>query len=88
MAVRPMAVGVAALIFGIVGLAFFWWVPFGQVLALAGLVLGFIGWMMARRGTPDLGVTIAATILCAAILAFDLFIAFRGMELIQFTALR
>ncbi len=87
-ATRPNAIGITSLGFGILGLAFYWWVPFGQVLALAGLILGIVCWALASRRSTGLGLPIAATLICAAILAFDLFVAFRGAELIQFTALR
>ena len=41
---RTDGLGVLALIAALIGLAFFWWVPFGIVLSIVGLVLGIVGW--------------------------------------------
>ena len=38
------ALSVSAIVFALLGGAFFWWVPMGMVLNLAGLMFGFVDW--------------------------------------------
>jgi hypothetical protein len=47
--VRRQNLGVVAVILGVIGLAFFWWAPVGMVLALAGLIVGLVGWTRVQR---------------------------------------
>jgi hypothetical protein len=75
----PRTLGYSSLGLGLLGLVFWWWVPFGMVLALAGLVVGFIGWVLTGRRTAAPGVVLAGLFVSAAALAFDLFIAANGL---------
>ena len=74
----PRTLGYSSLAFGILGLLFWWWVPFGMVLALAGLVVGFIGWVLTGRRAAASGLVIAGFFVSAAALALDIFIAANG----------
>jgi hypothetical protein len=73
---------------GVLGAACYWWVPTGIVLSLAGLVIGFVGWVRSRPRHLSFGLGTAAFIVCVLALALDLTIAALGMETIRFTALR
>ena len=57
------ALGMAAVAFGVLGLGFFWWVPFGLVLGLAGLLLGIVGLIMGSRRQTGLRLLAAGTLL-------------------------
>jgi hypothetical protein len=81
-AVRTVAV--AALIFGILGGIFYWWVPLGMILSLAGIVFGFSDWTMARRRSLDYRLSIVAVFISVATLALDFFIAALGWQTFTF----
>jgi hypothetical protein len=85
---RTRDLGIFSLILGCLGLAFFWWTPFGMILSLAGLTLGVVAWDAAPVRSGSLGWLIGGTLLSAAALALNLIIAVRGLELIQFGAFR
>ncbi len=85
---RLRGIAFASLVFGIFGWAFFWWTPFGMVLSLAGFMLGVVGWLMAPVGASGRGLLIGGTFLSAAAVIFNLVIAMRGMEVVQFLPLR
>ncbi len=71
---------VTALVFGVLGGAFYWWVPMGIVLSLAGLMFGFVDWTAARRRSLDNRLSIVALLLSLATLALDIVIAYRGLQ--------
>jgi hypothetical protein len=81
---RTRGLSVASILFGLVGGLFYWWVPFGMVLSLAGLVLGIIDCVSARRRSLDYRLAIIGTLLSAATLALDIVIALRGLEIVIF----
>jgi hypothetical protein len=53
------------------------------VLSLTGLIMGLTAWSYAARRSSARLLAEARMLLCAAIFAFDLYIAIRGLELIQ-----
>jgi hypothetical protein len=79
---RGLSVGSIA--FGVLGGAFFWWVPLGMVFGLAGLILGLVDWVSARRRSADYRLAIVAV----AALALDIAVAFMGMQSVTFGELR
>ena len=79
---RPSGIGICSILLGVFGLAMFWWTPTGMVLSLAGLLLGLIGCVTARRG--GWAPSAAGLILSSAALAVCWIIAASGMELIRF----
>jgi hypothetical protein len=85
---RTRGLGLASLIFGILGLATWWWTPFGVVLSLAGLLIGFAGWVVASRNASNLRLMVIGTLVSLAVLVLDLIVAANGWEIIRFTALR
>ena len=80
---RSRALGVAAVVFGLLGFGFYWWVPLGMVLSLTGLMMSIIGWVSGSRMGGMTGLILAGLVISAAALALDLFVAVRGLELIQ-----
>ena len=71
---------VSSLIFGVIGGLFYWWVPMGMVMSLAGLTLGFVEWLMARRRSLDARLSIVAIFLSVAAFSFDIVIAYLGLQ--------
>lgn len=61
-----------------------WWVPMGIVLSMAGFMLGFVDWTMARRRSLDYRLAIFGMILCALAFGLDCAIAFLGLQLVTF----
>jgi len=84
--VRGLSLG--AFVFGVLGAILFWWVPMGLVLSLAGLLIGFVDWTMARRRSLDFRLSIAAMIFCLAALGLDIVIVALGLQTVTFGALR
>ncbi len=75
---------VSSLAFGLIGGILYWWVPFGMVLSLAGLLLGFIDWTLARRRSLDFRLSIVAIVLSLATLSLDIVIAVLGLQTVTF----
>jgi hypothetical protein len=86
--VRSRDLSVFAAIAGMLGLVFFWWVPFGIVLSLTGLILGIVSWVMAPRREGFPGWAVVSILICLATLALNLAVAWNGLEFIQLTAYR
>lgn len=86
--VRARGLGIASLVFGFLGGVFYWWIPLGMVLSLTGLLLGFITWTAARRGTQAFGFAIAGMLVAIVALILDSVVAGLGLELVKFHALR
>jgi hypothetical protein len=72
------------MVFGILGGIFFWWVPLGLVLSLAGLLGGFVDWSSARRHSADHSIAVAAMVIALFAFVFDLTIALLGLQTITF----
>jgi hypothetical protein len=70
-------------VFGVLGFGFYWWVPLGVVLSLTGLMMGIIDWVDSSRLGGRTGLILAGLLISEAGLAFDLFVAVRGLEIIQ-----
>jgi hypothetical protein len=79
---RSLSIG--SIILGLAGGLFYWWVPFGMVLSIAGLVYAFIDWVSARRRSVDFRLAIAGLVISAATLIFDIIIAGLGLQLLTF----
>ena len=75
---------VSAIIFGVLGGAFYWWVPLGMVLGLAGVLFGFVDWTMAHRRSLDYRLSIVAVFLSIATLSLDIVIALLGLQTVTF----
>jgi hypothetical protein len=88
MPISMRALGITSLILGLLGGALYWWTPLGMVVSLTGLVLGFVGWTIARRRTTGFGLVIAGMLLSLATLILDWVIAGYGLELIKFQGFR
>jgi hypothetical protein len=84
--VKPM--GIASVVFGLLGGVFYWWTPLGMVLSLSGLIIGVVAWLSAAPRTTIRRLAIGGTILSAAAFVLDLVIALLGLELVQFGPLR
>lgn len=83
---RPRALGLWSLALGILGLVFWWWVPFGGVLSIAGLLVGFIGWVLKPRHVGLPGAVAAGIVVSAVALALDLVLAANGLGTIRLTS--
>jgi hypothetical protein len=86
--VRTRGLGIASVIFGLLGGAFCWWTPLGMIFSLTGLVMGYAGWAMSRRTTRVFGLSIAGILISLATLILDLAIADLGLEFFKLQALR
>lgn len=86
MSAQSRMLGAASIVLGLLGALFYWWTPFGMVLALAGLLTGFIGAAAARRQTAELA--IAGIIVSALALVLNFAVAGMGLETMTYTALR
>src|SRR5262249_6478649 len=71
---------VASIAFGLLGGVFFWWVPFGTVASITGLVLGSIDGMIARRRSLTYRLAIAGVLVSLATVALDIVIALFGVQ--------
>jgi hypothetical protein len=78
------ALSVGSLIFAVLGAVFYWWVPLGMVLGLAGLVLAFTDTTMARRRSLDYRLSIVALLFSAAALCLDFAIMFLHLQTVTF----
>jgi hypothetical protein len=85
---RTQGLGLASIVFGILGGTFYWWFPFGTVLSLAGLIIGLFGWLITPFRARNHGFMVAGTLLSLAALCVDIWIAANGLETVRFTALR
>lgn len=74
----------ASLLMAVLGTAFYWWVPMGMVLSLAGMVCGFVDFTAARRRSVDHRLAVGGMILCAVALAFDCAIYYFGLQSLTF----
>jgi hypothetical protein len=88
MPISIRGLGITSLVFGFLGGAFYWWTPLGMVLSLCGLLMGFVGWTLARRKTVGFGLSVGGVLLSLATLILDSVIAGLGLELVRFNALR
>jgi hypothetical protein len=77
-------VSIGSLVFGVLGGVLFWWLPMGMVLSLAGLLLGFFDWTVARRHSLDRRLSAIAMLICAGALTLDIVIAALGMQTLTF----
>ena len=80
---RSRSLGIAAVVLGLLGFAFYWWAPLGMVLSLTGLVMGIIGWVNGPHLRGMTGLVLVGVLISAAALALDVFVAVRGLEIIQ-----
>ncbi|HMF17963.1 MAG TPA: hypothetical protein VKE98_12190 [Gemmataceae bacterium] len=80
--VKLRRLSISSIVLGIVGGLFFWWVPFGMVVSMAGLTVGFVDWVSARRRSLDFRLSIAGMLISAATLALDIIIALNGWQLL------
>ncbi len=78
------SLSIASLVFGILGFVFFWWLPLGMVLSLAGLLLGFSDWTVAGRRSLDRRLSIVAILISVAALILNIVIAALGMQIWTF----
>jgi hypothetical protein len=77
-------VSVGAIIFGIAGAAFYWWLPMGMMLSLTGLTLSFVDWVSARRRSVDFRLSIVGLVISVAALALNIVIAALGLQTLTF----
>src|SRR5262249_18113023 len=75
---------VVSLIFGILGFAFYWWVPMGIVLSISALVFGFVDWTAARRRSLACRLSILAMLFTVTALSIDIVIAVLGLQTLTF----
>jgi hypothetical protein len=74
----------ASIVLAFIGAAFFWWVPMGIVLSLAGMMFGLVDWMAARRRSLDFRLAIAGVVMGALALALCSVIAALGLQTLTF----
>jgi hypothetical protein len=77
-------VGIASIVFAILGAAFFWWLPMGIMLSMTGLTLAFVDWVSARRRSADHRVSIVGVLLSVAALTLCIVIAALGLQTVTF----
>jgi hypothetical protein len=77
-------VGIAAIVFALLGAAFFWWLPMGIMLSMTGLTLAFVDWVSARRRSSDRQVSVVGLLLSVAALTLCLVIAALGLQTVTF----
>jgi hypothetical protein len=80
--------GIASVLFGILGFAFYWWTPMGMVFSLTGIIMGFAGWLNTRMRLKGFSVPVAGMLISVAALVLDGVIAGLGMEIVKFGPLR
>jgi hypothetical protein len=80
---RSRSLGIAAVVLGLLGFGFYWWAPLGMVLSLTGLVMAIIGWVSGPGVGGMRRLIVAGLVISAAALAVDVFVAVRGLEIIQ-----
>jgi hypothetical protein len=85
---RSRALGIVGLVFGLLGFAFYWWVPLGIVLSLTGLMMAIVGWVSGSHQVGQAGLVFAGLLVSAAALALDLFVAVKGLEIIHLISYR
>jgi hypothetical protein len=85
---RVRQIGILSLILGILAAGFYWWVPTGIILGLAGTTLGFVGWSYAGRHTTALPWLVVGMLVSLAALALDFAIAAMDLEVIRLHAFR
>jgi hypothetical protein len=78
------ALSFGSIVLGLFWSGFVWWVPLGMVLSLAGLTVGFIDWVSARRRSLDYRLSIVGLLVCAAALTLNIVIAVLGLQTITF----
>ena len=81
------AVSFGSIILGLLGAAFYWWVPLGMVFSLAGLMYGFVDWVHARQRSLDYRLSMVGLLVCVAALALDIVIAALGLQTFTFGSL-
>ena len=86
--IRSKTLGYAALVFGLLGFAFYWWVPLGMILSLTGLMLAIIGWVSGAHLRSSAVLVFAGLLISAAALTLDLFVAVHGLEIINLISYR
>jgi hypothetical protein len=80
---RSTGLCVASIVFGILGLVFYFWRPLGVVLSLAGLVLGLIGSIRPGIRSRLHATSTIGFIVSAIALAIDVFVAVNGLQTID-----
>jgi hypothetical protein len=85
---RSRTLGMISVALGVLGLALFWWVPFGMVIALTGLLFGAVGWVRSTHTGITPAWAIVGTLFGLAVVALDIAIAAGGLEAVQMTAFR
>jgi hypothetical protein len=74
----------STLTFGVLGGVLCWWVPMGMVMSLAGLMVGCIDFLMARRRSLDLRLSVVGIVLSVAALALNIVVVALGMQTVTF----
>jgi hypothetical protein len=82
--IQLRSLGVASIIFGLLGGVFFWWVPLGMVVSMSGLLIGFVDWVNTRRRSLDNRLSIVGLLISGATLALDIVIALLGLQIVTF----
>jgi hypothetical protein len=79
---RGLSVG--SLILGLLGGLCYWWLPTGIVLSLAGLLLGFVDWTLARRRSLDYRLAVVAVLFSLGALCLCIVIALLNLQVVTF----
>jgi hypothetical protein len=85
---RARSLGIASLVFGLLGFGFYWWVPLGMVLSLTGMMMAIVGWVSSSPRGGRAALIIVGFLISAAAMALDLFVAIRGLEIIHLISYR
>ena len=75
---------IASVVFGILGGVFFWWVPLGIVLSLAGLMFGMSDAIIARRRSLTYRLAITGLLVSVVTLALGIVIFVLGLQTVTF----
>jgi hypothetical protein len=81
---RGLSLG--SIVLALLGGAFYWWNPMGIIMSLAGLTVGAVDWVMARRQSLDNRLSILGIVLSALALGLCLAIAYLGWQAVTLTA--
>src|SRR5947207_3786860 len=74
---------IASIVLGLFGGVLYWW-AFGMILSLAGLIVGLVDWVSARRRSLDHRLALAGIYVSAATLILDIVLGLLGLQIVPF----
>ena len=74
---------IASIVLGLVGGVLYWW-AFGMVVSLAGLIVGLVDWVNARRRSLDYRLALVGVVISAVTLLLDIVIGLLGLQIVPY----